>query len=417
VACPRRLLLPFVPRCALLLLCGAAWLSPALRAADLASIRGQAVALRFTSDHGLLCHNTTDLLSAGDRYPCTAWVHTPALNVPITHTAGKKSHVRATFSFSLAGIAADTPGLLEGKSDEPALCFRQEVSLSAGPLLQVDLTASQPLGLAIRKIRQPIRWTLTLHPGTTASRQLDLGVTGPHVVYAVFGPPKGLDEARSLPTDIRLDLAVQTVAAVQAKAGLTTAEPWLLWELMRQNVETYLPTRHYPREQAWKVPESWRLQPKGASCISIVEFVGLVAKVVGMEGDISTTAFHARLPNARQAQRGGLGDPPVKKRGPDGEPWQLFLVDHHNSRAGQVGGVGGMNYYEAVLEFRYRGATYFYPGGTDRVYDSGEKVLTIFRTLAWAAYDWSIEDWVVREVVETYSQPGDKPILSVPLPR
>ncbi|MBL8798524.1 MAG: hypothetical protein JNM56_31805 [Planctomycetia bacterium] len=411
MACPQRFL--YGLRCALMLL----WLLASVPAARAAAPHGQVVALRFTSDHGLLCRNTTDLLTAGDRYPCTAWARIPAINAPISHTVGTKSFVRATVSLALPALPAGMPCLLEGKSAEPALCFRQELVSSGEPLQAIDVTAGQPLGLAVRKIEQPIRWTLTMQPGTAHQRRIDLGITGPHTVYAILGRPQGVEEARGVPTDVRMDLAVRAVAAVQAKAGLTTAEPWLLWELMRENVEAYLPTRHYPREQAWRVPESRQLQPKGASCISIVEYVGLVGRMVGMEGEITTTAFHARLPNGKQAQRGGLGDPPVKKRAANGETWQLFLVDHHNSRAGQVGGVGGMNYYEAVLEFRYRGATYFYPGGTDRVYDHGDKVLSIFRTLAWAAYDWTIEEWVVREVVETYSQPGDKPILSVPLPR
>lgn len=408
----RRYRLPVVLPC-LAWLCGLATLG----AAEPQTVQGQALALRFTSAHGGLYRSAGDVLAAGDPYPCISWCRTPAFSVPTSHTAGAKAKISALLSFSLAGLPEDTPCVLEGSSEEPALCFRQAAVLQASPLLEVEVTASQPLGPMVRKLQKPIRWQLLVQPPGGQQQRVDLGTTGPHVVYALLGPPKWVAEPRSVPTEARLDLVVQTVAAAQAKGGLTAAEPWLVWEMMRTHVETYLPTRHYPREQAWKVPESWRMQPKGASCISIVEFVGLVAKMAGMEGEVSTTAFHARPPNPRQAQRGGLGDPPIKKRGADGEPWQLFLVDHHNTRSGQVGGQGGMNYYEAVLEFKYRGQAYYYPGGTDRVYDSGEKVLSIFRTLAWAAYDWNLEDWVVREVVETYSQPGDKPVLSVPLPR
>jgi hypothetical protein len=41
----------------------------------------------------------------------------------------------------------------------------------------------------------------------------------------------------------------------------------------------------------------------------------------------------------------------------------------------------------------------------------------VFRTLAWATYDFSLRQWVVREVVYTYSCPGDRQPESVPLPR
>jgi hypothetical protein len=113
--------------------------------------------------------------------------------------------------------------------------------------------------------------------------------------------------------------------------------------------------------------------------------------------------------------RGGLGDPPqFKKVG--GARWQLFLIDQRNTRQGQVGGVGGVNFYEAVLELDWRGKRYYYPGGTDRVFDAPAAILQVFHTLAWTEYDERLRDWVVREVQHTYVSPQGKFPPSVPLP-
>jgi hypothetical protein len=159
------------------------------------------------------------------------------------------------------------------------------------------------------------------------------------------------------------------------------------------------------------------MQPPGASCISIVEFVSLVWNIIGGEGQASMAALYARADQPAKALRGGLGDPPITRRTPSGETWQLFLTDENNTNKGQPGGQGGMNYYEAALELDWRGKKFYYPGGTDRVYDSPDMVLSIFRTLAWAAYDFQRDAWVVREVVHTYTLPGQKQAESVPLPR
>jgi hypothetical protein len=139
--------------------------------------------------------------------------------------------------------------------------------------------------------------------------------------------------------------------------------------------------------------------------------------MIGLDGDIQLAAFYARPEAPLRAVRGGLGDPPIRKKGPGNETWQLFLTDENNTHKGQVGGAGGMNYYEAALELTCNGRTYFYPAGTDRVYESPDMVIRVFRTLVWAAYDYRLDSWVVREVVHTYTPPGQKQPESVPVPR
>jgi hypothetical protein len=364
----------------------------------------------------LICRNTSDLLTGGERYPRVTWVNEPRRNAPVTHTAGSAARVRATITVRLAGVGGGTPYVLQGFSAEPALCFRRKGTLPAGAEVVLALEAAHPLGKAVRKIRAPITWSLTVYREASGAATIDLGGTGPHVVYTTLGTPRDTADPLGVVTDVRMDLAVERVAAALAQAGDAASPPRIVYHLMKQNGEHYHPARHYGRARAWKVPETWGMKPRGASCISIVEFVVLLCKMIGIEGSVAMTAYYARPENPLAPVQGGLGDVPLFKRGFDNETWQLFLVDDTNSNRGQAGGVGGMNYYEAVLAYEWRGERYYYPGGTDRVFDSPDKVLRVFRTLAWARYDAGLRNWVVMEVVHTYVRPGGTYPPSSPIP-
>ena len=393
-----------------------AWLACGIPTVAAGELRGQVASVEFTSDHRVICENTRDLLTGGDPYPPVAWNRSPYRNAPITHSGGKESRIKGIVRVALAENSAGLPYRLEGISEEPALCFRGEGILS-GDSAMIPVEGQSPLGPRVRTICKPIRWTLTIQPGTRAERMVALGTTGPHTVYVTLGNPRVSADPRSVVTDRRMELAIERIAAAQARVGDNASPPWLVYELMRQSGEAYVPVRHYPRERAWLVPESWKLRPPGASCLSIVEFAALVCNMIGVEGDARIAAFYARPDHPLTAVRGGLGDPPIRKKGGGNESWQLFLTDDNNTTKGQVGGTGGMNYYEAALEFNWKGTTYYYPAGTDRVYDSPDMVIRVFRTLAWAAYDYGRDAWIVRDVVHTYTPPGQKQPESCPLPR
>jgi hypothetical protein len=376
----------------------------------------QLQSVEFTSDHHLICRNKTDLLTGGERYPEVQWRRSPEVNAPVTQTGGLQARVRVRLTFGLENVAADTPFLLIGSSDEPGLCFRNEGRTWLGRPQSLVCEGLNPLGRQVRKIRAAIRWSLTLSPEAPEQRTIDLGMTGPHVIYTTLDTPRVGDDPRCQVTDIRMDLVVERLALAQKRAGLNASPPRLVYELMRQNGEHYLPTRHYGKELAWKVPESWAMNPRGASCISIVEFVGLLCKMGGVTGETETAFFYARETDPLKPLRGGLGDPPLYKTSTTGEKWQLFLVDDMNSQKGQLGGYGGMNYYEATLDYTVSGKHYYFPGGTDRVFDDPLQVVRVFRTLAWATWDDTAKEWVVREVVHTYHRGLDDLPRSITLP-
>ncbi|MBV9124909.1 MAG: hypothetical protein JO112_16265, partial [Planctomycetes bacterium] len=314
--------------------------------------------------------------------------------------------IKARITLNIEGLEQPAPFLLQGSSLEPALCFTRKGTLTRNGDLVLELEAGNSLGRAVRKIRRTITWTLTLTPGGKAAQTLSLGFTGPHVVYTTLGVPRLTRDPATVVTDLRMEVTVRTVAAAMAKAGESASPVCILHEMMKQFSAYYVSTRHFSRETAWKVPACYEREPKGASCISIVEFVYLAAQMIGLEGKVTLTAYYARETDPHRAIQGGLGDPPVYRRGYDGETWQLFLVDLNNTRNGQQGGVGGMNFYEATLEYEWNGEKYYFPGGTNFVYDSPDKVLLVFRTLAWARWEPALGDWVVMEVVHTYTRSG-----------
>lgn len=360
--------------------------------------RGRVVALAFTSDHGLIRQST------GERSPAVQWRAEPPRNAPVTHTGGRSARVAVEVLIEAEGVSPGTAYRLEGLSEEPALCFRHDGAWPRGETVRMELRSSGTLGRAVRRIRRSVRWRLTLAPGSAGAEVVALDTTGPHVIYVTLGTPKDTDDPVSAVTQPRMALAVERVASAMACVGERASPPRLVHELMSQNGRYYLPNRHYPRRRAWDVPESWELEPPGASCISIVDFVILLCKMVGLEGRVALAAYHARPDDPLRAVPGGLGDSPLYRQGPFGETWQLFLVDEHNTNNGHEGGAGGMNYYEAVLAYEWRGRRYLYPGGTDYVFDRPENVLKIFRTLAWARWDPGAGDWVVTEVVQTYTR-------------
>jgi len=399
-------------RWALLFLCG---LVPASTRADDTVLKARVNSVEFLSDHKALHKNSKDLRNGGERYPDVVWTRDPRVNHPITHTGGE--HTRVRINLTIVGVDADTPYFLQGISDEPGLCFRAEGRLSPADDLAIDVQSTRPLTREVRKLRARILWLLTIRPGTEESDTALLGSTGPHPIFVTYGTPRHTDEARGVVTDARMEYVMARIAAATKETSKTASGPRIVYQLMAQHGQYYLPTRHFDRAEIWKVPESWRMTPAGANCISIVEFVAVLCHMVGIEGTIEINAYYALPRDPRTARKGGLGEPPLKKKGADGKEWQLFLVDEGNTSHGQVGGVGGMNFYEATLEYEWKGKRYYYPGGTYRVYDDPNHILTVFRTLAWATYDWDIKDWVVQEVVTTYMQPGDTRPPDVKLPR
>src|SRR5262249_25002454 len=92
------------------------WAVPRGHAAE--AVSGRVTTLRFLSDHKLICKNTRDLLTGGERYPDVAWSNDSEVNAPITHTGGAEVRVQAEITLALTGVAEETPYRLLGQSEE-----------------------------------------------------------------------------------------------------------------------------------------------------------------------------------------------------------------------------------------------------------------------------------------------------------
>jgi hypothetical protein len=355
-----------------------------------------------------------DLDQVGDPYPRKAWQADPPVNCPVMQVTGHSSRMGVRINLTVQGITTGTPFEIVGESTHPALCFRAEGK--AADHWVIDLKATRPVGVHIRKLRSAIVWSLILNPGTPTTQKVDLGKTGPHTVYVVPGRPRTSDDPLTAVTAPRLEWVIAELADAQKEAGLTASTPKLVHELVKIHGRCYVGARHFDRKDAWRLPDSWELDPPGASCVSIVEHLKLVCDMAGLGDQVRVARYFAREDRPETAREGGLGEPPIYKTAANGERWQLFLVEEMNSARGQVGGWGAVNYYEATLVLEHEGRRWYYPGGSDRAYDSPDQVLKIFRTLAWTRYDPFFQNWVVTEVVHTYVPPDGKAPANAALP-
>jgi hypothetical protein len=62
-----------------------------------------------------------------------------------------------------------------------------------------------------------------------------------------------------------------------------------------------------------------------------------------------------------------------------------------------------MNNYEGALIYTsQRGEVYYYPGGTQHMYRNKNQILSVFKSLAWARYDYRARQWQVVQVIAAY---------------
>ncbi|MFN5330043.1 MAG: hypothetical protein ACK5DV_12760 [Planctomycetota bacterium] len=369
----------------------------------------------ITSEHQLLHHDGPTLVNPGNRWNEPEWSQGRPYVVPFSHDGGKDARLTGKLKLRVSGVAPGSEIRLRGLSHEPGFNVDGQLIVPADApagtnsderIVEATMRAMAPVGSKVRKIRDSIVWFAEVRPiGNEEISKHDLGSTGPLVGYILRGKPKLADEARGTVTARRLDIAVERYTVAHDNAGDNPSSLAVVAELVGRIGKHYLPTRHYEAEGAWNVPETWTMSPPGASCFSIITYTINVLNMVGQEGEFELVTYTARQNAPEKAVIGSLGEPPVRQSTWN-DTWQLFLADDRNTRLGQVGGLGGMNFYEAVLRYKHGGQTYFMPGGTSRVYTNPDDILRVFRTMVWAKYDNRKNEWKVMRVVHTYVQPG-----------
>lgn len=373
--------------------------------------------LDITSEHGLLHRDTNNLAEPGERWDEPEWQLGRSYVVPFSHDGGKNARLAGKLKLKVEGVKPGSLIRIRGLSHEPGFNLAGEAVISAekkegekpadGPVTVVAaVKATEGLGSKVRRVSQPIVWFAEVKPpGDGKATKHDLGTTASLVGFVLRGKPKLTEEKRGTVTPKRLSIAVDRYVNAFENAGENPSSLSVVAELVGRMGKHYLPTRHYEEEQAWNVPETWTMQQPGASCFSIITYTINLLNMVGHEGEYDLVTYTATKENPTKAVIGSLGTPAVRQP-VIGDYWQLFLVDDRNTRLGQVGGLGGMNFYEAVLRYKHAGRTFYMPGGTSRVYDNPDDILRVFRTMVWAKYDNRRKEWKVVRVVHTYVPPG-----------
>lgn len=188
-------------------------------------------------------------------------------------------------------------------------------------------------------------------------------------------------------------IAYQQGAARGGKATPTTAR--FVYEVLR--LHEFNLNRNVvagkPFSAAWDVPSSWDV---GSDCISGARFAEAVLKQLGVSASIGVKMYIPDwVENIDNAIEGSLA---YVTRGGDGEsPYQLLRL---------YGEGGGENNFEATVVASIGGTDYYMPSGVREladgkpvVFDSANKVLTIFKTLSW--FD-DLTKKLVEPAVKTY---------------
>jgi hypothetical protein len=111
----------------------------------------------------------------------------------------------------------------------------------------------------------------------------------------------------------------------------------------------------------------------GYDCITLSTMAELALHKVHLRGKIAVDNYLPAPEDPTTAIVGSLTDPPRSNPDPAKSYETEALYDGH----------GGANNFEATLVDTYRHKTYYFPGGTDEVYNNPDNFLTIFANLGY----------------------------------
>lgn len=133
---------------------------------------------------------------------------------------------------------------------------------------------------------------------------------------------------------------------------------------------------------------------RGYDCITLSTMAAQALRENSIPGSISVVTYIPQPGNPKKAIEGSLSNPPVTN--PDDPTEMEFLFDRH----------GGANNFEATLVYSDHGKTYYFPGGTNRVYSTPDKVLTLFPSLGWSQYDPATNQVHETSIIYRYKKPA-----------
>ena len=364
----------------------------------------------IVSEHGNMHRDGPSITEPGEPWTGPEWTNTSVK--PFSHSGGD-AVLRAEVEVDVRSIAPGAVVRLRGVSTEPGYNMLGELVVpiswtgeDANGTHKAMVSGINPIGSGVRKIANVIDWYAEVRePGVGQPWVEFLGRTGTLTGYVLKNISRSADQIKGKPTPRRLEMAVNVYAVAESNMGRKAHPLALAGDVVRMQGRYYLPTRHYEPEDAWKMPETWSMRPPGASCFSIISNSILVLEMVGHPGEYDLTTFTSSPNSPSRAVEGSLAEPPFVQT-VWGDTWQVFLFDDRNTRFGHSGGTGGANYYEAVLRCKVGDRTFYMPGGTNRIYERPDDILRVFRTMAWARWDYRSKEWRVMRVIHVYTGNG-----------
>jgi len=346
-------------------------------------------------------------LSAGERYPDVEWdISRPREIARLTHTTSRHLEARALVTLNLLPTRTLVRLLGESEDGHFAMDGSAKMEISGGDPCKavINLRSHSPFPAALTLLRGEIHWLAEIRIPGEYPKTVDIGETTSIECFLTRGTPRTQKPASEV-TAMRLHESYRRLQDAISRLPENPSVVAIVHALTSHCGRFYNPQRHFERQDAWYVPVTWRYRYPGASCISICNYCSLILDQIGMEGEYKQLEIYARPDNPTKAIEGAVTSEDIVKE-VGWQTWQLFLVDDRSTGWGQVGSYGGMNNYEACIAFTWQGKTFYFPGGTDRVYDNLDQVLCVFRTLVWARWDVRRMNWQVMEVVHTYTPPG-----------
>ena len=358
----------------------------------------------FKSNIHKLWFNGESLAQHGEQLPDVEWtLDSPQAII----MQGIGSELSGTVGFRIEGVEVGSKIAVKGVAknyyafDLSGEMFLEQLSSTDG-LVQVEVKSSRALPQSLKRLDDEILWTVsvTTPDGKTAALKADQSARVS--CYLVFSDNHDNLVDGAEPTPNRIEHSYYRFQSATGYLTLAYGLPNMAHSLNRQVSRYYNPANHYTNETCWNVPRSWGVRGGGASCISISRYCQHVLLVLGFPGKVEVDAFWAKPSNPREAIGGGTDAPDIYSSSRSGS-LKLYLVDGRNTAGGGSGGYGGMNNYEGALIYTSeRGEVYYYPGGTQHMYRNKNQILSVFKSLAWARYDYRARQWQVVQVIAAY---------------
>ena len=145
-------------------------------------VSGEMVELSFVNDHKMLRKADTHL-ATGEEIKPPHWT-SGGVNAPVTYAQGATVEIEATVVVKPAGRLFTLQG---AAASHPFATFKSAVATATGAPQKITMTATGPLPSRIEKLAPQIAWTI--RTADKVEQTAHLGSSGPHVIYALWGPP------------------------------------------------------------------------------------------------------------------------------------------------------------------------------------------------------------------------------------